>query len=243
VSAPGGIRLVVALALVSSACGGAAFVTGAEPGDGGGAEDAPQAPEAGPEGAQGEDGGQDAGGDVVGHVLGQDGGAVDAGEAGQVAEAAADGGTEAGPHTCVTDLSGVGTGDFRVAFTLTTTSQVDVALLDQMSGCSQSSPAWSVSMSYTGQVAGGTGDGAVAHWVATTEANTVNDGKPHAIVFARTSGKIWISKDGTVDSIPVADPYSIGALPPLRIGTSDCTNFASASTAGVAIANVCISEP
>lgn len=143
----------------------------------------------------------------------------------------------------MTDLSGVGTGDFRIAFTLTTTAHADVALLSQRVGCDQSSMLWGVSLNYNGQIAAATDDGLMTHWAATTEANSVADGAPHAIVFARTSGKIWISRDGVVDSIPVDDPYSLGALAPLRIGTDDCSNFWSAQRAGAVISDVCISEP
>jgi hypothetical protein len=101
---------------------------------------------------------------------------------------------------------------------------------------------WGVSLNYNGQVAAATADGLPGHWTATTEANSVADGKPHAIMFERTSGKIWISRDGVVDSIPVDDPYSLGALATLRIGTDDCANFWSAQKAGALISDVCISR-
>jgi formylglycine-generating enzyme required for sulfatase activity len=144
---------------------------------------------------------------------------------------------------CVTDLAGVGTGDFRIAFTVTTTARMNVALLSQRIGCDQSSMLWGVTLNYNGQIAAATADGVAGHWAATTGANSVADGRPHAIVFVRTSGKIWISRDGVVDSIPVDDPYSLGALPPLRIGTDDgCLGFWSAQVAGAVISNVCISS-
>ena len=156
--------------------------------------------------------------------------------------AGSDSGVADAGRKCVTDLSGVGTGDFRISFTLTTTTKADVALLSQRVGCDQSSMLWGVSLNYNGQVAAATADGLPGHWTATTEANSVADGKPHAIMFERTSGKIWISRDGVVDSIPVDDPYSLGALATLRIGTDDCANFWSAQKAGALISDVCISR-
>lgn len=153
------------------------------------------------------------------------------------------GGADGGAPACLTDLSGVGTGDFRVEFAITTTTVADVALLAQELGCSQPSIVWSVSLNYNGRIAAGTGDGLAGHWVTTTGANSVADGKPHVIVFARTSGKIWISRDGAVDSIPVDDPYSLGAFPPLQIGTTDCPGFGSAQKSAVTISDVCVSEP
>jgi hypothetical protein len=147
---------------------------------------------------------------------------------------------DAGAPECVTDLSGVGAGDFRISFTLTTTAHADVALLSQRIGCDQSSVLWGVSLNYNGQIAAATSDG--SHWAATVGANSIADGKPHEIVFARTYGKIWISRDGAVDSIPVDDSYPLGALPPLRIGTDDCPNFWSAQRAGAILSNVCISR-
>jgi len=51
-----------------------------------------------------------------------------------------------GGGACLTDLSGVGTGDFRISFTLTTTFHGNVALLSQRIGCDQSSMLWSTSL-------------------------------------------------------------------------------------------------
>lgn len=187
----------------------------------------------------------------TGGVLRDSGGVVDSGvsDSGVALEDAGSGGAVTGTGgtggRCLTDLSGVGTGDFRVTFTLTTTAHVNVSLLSQRIGCDQSSMLWSVSLSYTGQIAAATDDGMAAHWAATIEANSVADGKLHTIVFARTSGKIWISRDGVVDSVPVDDPYLLGALAPLQIGTDACStsmggNFWSAQKAGAVISNVCI---
>jgi len=157
--------------------------------------------------------------------------------------AASSGGSDGGASIkCLTDLSGVGTGDFRIAFTITTTFHGNVALLSQRIGCDQSSMLWSTSLNYNGHVQGSTADGMAGHWATTAEANSVVDGSPHQIVFARTSGKIWISRDGVIDSVLVDDSYPLDTLPPLRIGTNDCSDFLSAQTAGITISNVCISR-
>jgi len=217
--------LVVAAGLVG--CGGAAFVTGAEPGDDGGAGDALLGAEAGTEVAQGEDAGRDAGGEVVGHVVGQEGGAADAG---QTSEASADGGdagheAEAGPP-CLTDLSGVGTGDFGVAFTLTTTATTFSALVNQSATCQAScggsaSVEWDIFMTNTGSIQVETDDGVAADRVFQVGGGPVNDGHPHSVVVGRTSGKVWVQTDGARSPL-VSDANSLGTLPPLVVGRDPC---------------------
>lgn len=74
------------------------------------------------------------------------------GEGGQLADATAEAApeAEAGP-TCVTDLSGIGTGDFYVSFNLVTTAQTSMALVSQRSTCATSME-WDVFMSPSGGI-------------------------------------------------------------------------------------------
>jgi hypothetical protein len=151
---------------------------------------------------------------------------------------------EAGP-VCLTDLSNVGTGDFQIAFTLTTTAgSVDMALLNQRIGCDETTTWWDVSYipstSTTGGLAVATDDG--THYVIAEQATgaPVDDGKPHHIVVARVGGQLGFSIDGVTATGPIADPYSFDAMPPLRVGTDDCPGFEA--TVGT-ITEVCLTRP
>jgi len=155
-------------------------------------------------------------------------------------DAAAEAGT-----VCLTDLSNVGTGDFHIAFTLTTTAgSIDMALLNQRTGCDESSTWWDVnyipSTSTTGGMEVATDDG--THYVVVEQATgaLLDDGKPHRIVVARAGGQLGFTVDGTQAGGPLADPYAFGAMPPLKIGTDDCPGFEG--TIGT-ITDVCLTEP
>ena len=173
---------------------------------GSGADDA--STDVGAEGSPSADAGQDA---------------RDAGDGGQLADTTSDAGpeAEAGP-TCVTDLSGVGTGDFSIAFTLTTTGGMGqiIPLVNQRAGCDQTSVWWQAVISSGGGILFGTCDGTGACEGVT--GNAVNDGLPHRIVLDRVSGVIACSSDGVIGST-APDTYSFGAFgAPLRIGTDAC---------------------
>jgi hypothetical protein len=225
-------KSVTIAACVLMGCGGAEF-SAAQLGSGGG-DAAPQAPDAGAEVAPAEDAGQGAHEDVVGHVAAADGSEVVTG-----AEAAVD----APPVHCVTDLSGIGTADFHIAFTLTTTytGQMMVALANQRVGCDQTSVWWQVVLSSGGGIIFNTCDGMGA--CATVEAgNSVNDGLPHRVVLARVAGAISYSRDGVIGSAVVPDAYSLGSFgAPLKIGTNGCgdTPLAGHGT----LTDLCVTAP
>ena len=220
----------VLLALIAVAvmvgCGGSAFSMGEE-----------------------DDGG---GGDVVGtHIITTDAGAGESEAAAQVdatpETTTADAAPEAAPPVCLSTLSGVGTGDFHISFTLTTTAgSIDMALVNQRTGCDNTSTWWDVSYipstSTHGALGAGSSDGTQASYVVLEQAAgaTVDDGNPHQIVVARTSGQLWFSIDGTRSAGPVADPYSFGPMPQLKVGTDDCAGFGP--TIG-SIENLCITTP
>jgi hypothetical protein len=161
------------------------------------------------------------------------------------ARAMGDAGGDAGDvgRTCVTDLSGVGTGDFRISFTLTTTeSGLTIALLSQRTGCDQSSTFWDVSLSPTAGIVAATDDGVAAHYTFVEAGSAMNDGRPHKIDVIRRDGKLWYEHDGAIDSVQTSDSYAFGTFPPLVLGSSACVGTTPA--AGYAtISDVCITEP
>ena len=151
----------------------------------------------------------------------------------------------AATSSCLSDLSSVGAADFHISFTLATDAgAVDMALLNQRMGCDETSTWWDVSYipstGTTGGLTAATDDG--THYVIAEQATggAVDDGKPHRIVVARTSGQLGFSVDGVAAAGPAADPYSFGPMPPLQIGTDECPGFGP--TIG-SITNLCITTP
>jgi hypothetical protein len=146
---------------------------------------------------------------------------------------------EAG-STCVTDLSGVGTGDFRVSFTLTTTETgLTVGLVNQRAGCDQTSVWWDATLTPSGGIELATDDGSSTSYVFVESGNAVNDGAPHKIVVARTNGAIWYSRDGVLGSSMTPDPYAFGNFPALRIGSDPCPNTVGLAGNG-SLTDLCI---
>jgi hypothetical protein len=147
---------------------------------------------------------------------------------------------EAGP-ICLTDLSNVGTGDFHVSFTITTsTSNTVLDLLSQGAVCQGSSSAWDVAVGPNGSVEGSTFDGTSTVSLHTTTA--VNDGAPHHVVYARTSGILWASTDGVADNSGVQDDSDLTSMPPLQIGSGDPCASTSLSGNGT-LTDVCLTTP
>lgn len=143
---------------------------------------------------------------------------------------------------CVTDLSGVGTGDFRISFTLTTTwtSSTDVylALVGQKAGCDQTSPAWYVMLSESGNIIGGTINGM---YIEARTGNSINNGAPHRVVVSRVGGLLSCEIDGTPTSAAVPDPHVLDTLPPLVVGTSECLGWAPLAGHGT-LTDLCVTK-
>jgi hypothetical protein len=164
---------------------------------------------------------------------------------------------------CGNDLSNVGTGDFTISLTLTTTAMSSTgpvgtgtineigttALINQRPLCNASAPFWDIraGLPPTGSPANAfcigietddtTADDAVDNIVV------LNDGVPHMVVVTRISGTMRISVDG-VAGTPVASTSNFGALTPLAIGTDVCDHFnddGEVSLVGT-VTNVCISH-
>ena len=124
-------------------------------------------------GADGAQSSQDAAPDSPPIEAGQDAamdGALDA----AIDTGAPDAPVEAG-RTCLLDLSNVGLRDFRISFTLTTLAgSVYMALVNQRSGCNQTSAWWSISYipstATTGGLAVATDDGNTANYIIQEQA-------------------------------------------------------------------------
>jgi hypothetical protein len=128
---------------------------------------------------------------------------------------------------CANDLSNIGTGDFRISLTLTSTQTGWVAIVNQRAVCN-AGMYWDIRMD-DGYIVAETDDGMYDDggvWVedprtTLTSTVTVNDGVPHCILVQRVDEMLSI----TIDGLLVGEATSISsfaALAPLAIGTDTC---------------------
>src|SRR6185436_17288283 len=135
----------------------------------------------------------------------------------------------------------VGSGDFSVHFTLTTTETVlSLGLLNQRTGCDDTSTFWDVRLGPTGGVTAMTTDG--THLIAVEAGNSLNDGKPHSVDVIRRGGVLWYASDGRIGSSQTPDPYAFGTFPPLVVGSSACAGM-DPIAGHATISDVCLTEP
>ena len=127
---------------------------------------------------------------------------------------------EAAAPICLSTLNDVGTADFRISFTVTTTGTT--ALVNQRAGCNETSVWWQALINSGGSVTFNTCDGAASACATVTTSHAVNDGLPHRVVLERASGVLSCSSDGVAGST-APDAYSFGAFgAPMTIGTDEC---------------------
>jgi len=147
--------------------------------------------------------------------------ASDVGEA--TSDAAEDGSelSEAGP--CRGDLSNIGTADFHVSFSVTTTQNGLAALVNQRAACAYSD-FWDVRLATNGGLDVETDD-------ATQGPNgtglpkvgpSIRDGVPHKVMLRRTSETLTVYVDGAASASAISRT-SFGQLAPVRIGSDVCT--------------------
>jgi Laminin G domain len=132
--------------------------------------------------------------------------------------------TSTGPQGCTGDLSGLGTGDFRISFDVTTTQargdvQGLVALTNQRSFCGHSI-FWDIRMA-AGMLEVETDDG-VGGYTELIGTHLLNDGVQHHVVEQRVAGVLSLTVDGADDG-SAQSLSSFGNLAaPLAIGTDIC---------------------
>ena len=127
---------------------------------------------------------------------------------------------------CSDDLSNIGTADFRISLTLTTTQQGWVAIVNQRPVCN-AGMFWDIRMD-DGHIVAETDDGMYdgGVWIedprtTLTSSITANDGVPHCILVQRVDDVLSI----TIDGLLVGEATSISslaALAPLAAGTDPC---------------------
>jgi hypothetical protein len=142
------------------------------------------------------------------------------------------------------DLSGIGTGDFQLGFTIRTTARVPAAIINQRARCEHGN-FWDVRMAPTGELGLETDGGAYTVLIA-GDANggaiPVNDGVTHAVLITRTKGTIQLQIDKqAAGTAPSAADF--GALAPLAIFQDVCVGVDGTEAIEGAIANVILTLP
>ena len=198
--------------------------------DAGGAGSSAGAPGAGGRSSGGRAGGTSAAGETG------VGGTETGGETGAGGASTGDGGE---PIECLTDLSGVGTGDFQISFTLTTTETVlTLALVSQRGDCLCVGPGsycpvpstfWDVVLQ-AGAIVAITAADSAGSYVSIRSDSLVADGRPHHITVGRTNGAFWQEIDGIRAGNSVSNPHSFEVFPALSVGADKCETAASATT-------------
>jgi len=138
---------------------------------------------------------------------------------------AGDGSSDSGPGDapregppCADDLSNVGTRDFRISFSLTTSQGSLSALVNQRSNCGHGM-FWDIRLS-SGALEIETDDGQ-NYMQFTTSGRAVNNGQPHAVLVRRTSGLVTVQIDGAAVGSGVSQA-SFARLPPVVSGMDPC---------------------
>jgi hypothetical protein len=251
------VKMVAVSAILLAGCGGSAFSLGTElvVDDAGEAGDVVARVDADDAGTQVVTTDADAGKTPMDAAPEADAGQVEAqAEAAPQADAApedaaAEAATDAATPVCLSTLDGIGTRDFRISFTMTSTSaQTLVPLVNQRAGCNQTSVMWQALVDgYLGgkalfNMCALTGPGTCSTTgPSVSTSNPVDDGQPHRIVIRQISGVVSISSDGVIGmTSPNAYSYeTFGA--PLTIGTDDCGDPPLAGYG--TLTDLCITSP
>jgi hypothetical protein len=144
---------------------------------------------------------------------------------------------------CGDDLSNIGTGDFRIAFTFTTTAPGVSALFNQRAVCDHGD-FWDIRLG--NRAPGGlnieTDDG--RHYSEVSTEAPLNDGRPHAIVVSRIGGEFSVDVDGVWQALdywtttPAAD---FAELPALKRGIDVCQPLGTQVFMGT-LGDVCVTH-
>jgi hypothetical protein len=179
----------------------------------------------------------------------RDGGgpSVDASDAGPSPEDASAGSdaADSSDSGCTQDLSNIGAGDFRIAFTVQTTATVGSAVINQRGNCA-AGIYWDIRMQASGPLTVETDNNTLRPGGYTNLPGTipVNDGIAHAVVVTRTSTMLAIRVDG------VLDPTDAGASSTatfdttlgrsLTIGVDVCDGVDGTTALDGTVTDVCV---
>jgi hypothetical protein len=139
----------------------------------------------------------------------------------------------------VGDLSNIGTADFHISLTVTTTQVTDSALVNQRTSCSFGL-FWDIRV-VKGSLLIETCDAASNYTAVTTHGPLVNNGKPHRVIVKRVAQWVTAYIDG-VASGTANSKSSFGQLPPVS-SKDPCETTAPFSPFSGSIANLTVTSP
>jgi Laminin G domain len=142
---------------------------------------------------------------------------------------------------CPGDLSNVGTGDFHIGCTVTTTQTGRVALANQRSWC-YFQVMWDLRMEGGVPVIEIDDEAGVNHYTKLWSVNQpIDDGQAHDVLLERVSGTLSIKIDG-VQTASTAATESLGPLPPLVVDSDICIGVDGTGVLTPPLANLCVGK-
>lgn len=184
-------------------------------------------------GGQGGQGGQ-------GGVPGEAGLGGQAGTSGEAGAGGADNVTCELASTCSGTLAQIGTGDFSIAFTITTSTTARSGIISQRAICMHSK-FWDIQL---GTLAAGVANLSVqlddqSNFTAFGAPATLNDGQPHEVRVCRKAGQVYAFSDGVLIG-QAASAVSFSTLPALTTLTTTCTPYDSTVNLDGTVTGVCV---
>ncbi len=144
-------------------------------------------------------------------------------------------------NVCITDLSGIGTANFRVSFKVQTTATTLTTLVYQRALCKHAE-FWDIHVSPGGKIGAET-DNSGAPYTVMSSTRSINDGAVHAIVVARVSRILTITIDGVVDS-SASSLANFGVLPPLgSVSGNPCEGVGLQAALAGSLTDLCVAGP
>ena len=144
---------------------------------------------------------------------------------------------------CVASLSGVGSKDWAIKFTIQTTAKVQSTVLYQRATCDATEDFWDIEMNpdgtltlYMNHVNKQPGDG----YVTIKMERPINDGQPHTVEILREGSKVSCYIDKEIDSSAAPCP-NLGQLSTLGIMRGNpCEAYGTVAPLSGKVTNVCL---
>jgi hypothetical protein len=149
---------------------------------------------------------------------------------------------DAGPP-CTGDLSGIGTADFQIAFTITVAGAPSAveAVLNQRGVCGAGN-FWDVRLGTDGKLSIETDTSTLgADYTTLVCTLPVGDGTAHDVVFARTAGTLTCRVDGAAAG-SASSTASFATLAALATATDVCIGADGTVALGGTVTKVCVSH-
>lgn len=139
--------------------------------------------------------------------------------------------------TCANNLSGVGTEDFSIAFSIQTEATVGSGIVSQRGICMRSM-FWDIRLRGGGtSISVELDDG--ANYTDLTAPMVLNDGAPHEVRVCRKSGHVYVFADDELVT-DGANATAFETLPALATKTTTCTQLDGTITLDGTVSNVCV---